>query len=614
MSFLSPAFLIAGLAVAIPIVLHLLRRDVAPEVPFTAVRLLRRSSVERTKRRRLRDVLLLAARMLAILLLAAAFARPYIPAAAAAGVRIVALDRSFSMSAPGRFGRALEMARAAIDEAGVGQRVAVVAFDERVDVLAEPGSAADARTALEGLDVGFGATRYRPMIESALELAAGTAGHLVVVTDLGRPGWEGDQPIGMPAGWTVDVRDAGDERDNVAVTAVHREADRVIATVRNAGSKEYDGEVRLDVDGRRVGQARATIEPGASVDVPVPAQLPRTGTLAVAVDDERGFPADNVRYMALDPAGERRVLIVTSAGAGRQSGFFLARALDASAGSERGFASTTVAGSAVSRMSLDELGTHPAVALLSTRGLDRRGRETLGAYVQGGGGLFVAAAPDVEAALLSSALGWQPPLAPVEIGERAVSLAATDLRHPIFRPFGSLAANLGQVRFDRVWRVSGKGWDVAARFADGTPALLERTEGSGRVVLFASDLDRRWNDFPLHPSFVPFVIESIGHVSGARQPAAAYTPATAPAGVGPQPGVFRLSATRVVAVNVDPRESATTRMTPAEFQEMIVQGPASVPVAPPSQARQTEAGQSYWRYGLMLMLAALVVESLVGRS
>ena len=112
MSFLYPAFLIGGLAVAVPIVLHFLRRDVAPEVPFSAVRLLQRSPIERSRRRRLRDLLLLAARVAALLLLAAAFARPFAPgASAASGVLLIAIDRSLSMSAPGVFERALDLAR-----------------------------------------------------------------------------------------------------------------------------------------------------------------------------------------------------------------------------------------------------------------------------------------------------------------------------------------------------------------------------------------------------------------------------------------------------------------------------------------------------------------------
>jgi len=48
MSFLYPAFLIGGLAIAVPIVLHLLRRDVAPELPFSAVHLLHKTPIERS--------------------------------------------------------------------------------------------------------------------------------------------------------------------------------------------------------------------------------------------------------------------------------------------------------------------------------------------------------------------------------------------------------------------------------------------------------------------------------------------------------------------------------------------------------------------------------------
>jgi len=114
MSFLYPAFLLGGLAIAVPIVLHFLRRDVAPTVPFSAVRLLRRSPIARSKRRRLRDILLLAARVAALLLLAAAFARPYLASAAhGPGLRIIAVDRSFSMNAPGRFAHAIDLARSA---------------------------------------------------------------------------------------------------------------------------------------------------------------------------------------------------------------------------------------------------------------------------------------------------------------------------------------------------------------------------------------------------------------------------------------------------------------------------------------------------------------------
>lgn len=614
MSWLYPAFLIGGLAIAIPIVLHLLRRDVAPEVPFTAVRLLRKSPVERSKRRRLRDVLLLATRVLAVLLLAAAFARPYVQAGASAGVRIVAIDRSFSMGAPGRFERAMELARAAIDDSGGADRVAVIAFDERAAVLAEPGTQADAREALAKATLGFSATRYVAAIDEAARLVHGGPGTLVIVTDLQRAGWTGTQPVAMPANLQIEVRQVGEPSANVAVTALRREQDRLVATVRNAGPSVYQGNVRADVDGRRLAEAPVRAGAGSTVEIPLSVKLPAAGGLAISIDDAAGFAADNARYAVLD-SGQTRVLIVTPPGQGRKPGYYLSRALQSSAGEEGGFDPVVVSGSAVSAMAADRLAEHAAVILLSTRGLDRRARENLAAHVRKGGGLFVAAAPDLEPQVLSTVFGWRPPLAAIEADERLLTLAATDLRHPIFRPFGALAANLGQVRFDRTWRVRPEGWQVAARFSDGTPALLDRAEGAGRVVVFTSDLDRRWNDFPLHPSFVPFVLESLSYVSPGSRRLRDYTVASAPEGAGPGPGVYRVDGGRAVAVNVDVGESQPDRMSIEQFNEMIRPvEPQPVSAATALQARQTEAQQSYWRYGLLLMLGMLVAESLVGRA
>ncbi len=76
MSFLHPwALALAALAVS-PILLHLLRRDVAQRIPFPALRYLRRAERRTARSMRLRDQWLLATRILLIILLAVAAARP----------------------------------------------------------------------------------------------------------------------------------------------------------------------------------------------------------------------------------------------------------------------------------------------------------------------------------------------------------------------------------------------------------------------------------------------------------------------------------------------------------------------------------------------------------
>jgi aerotolerance regulator-like protein/VWA domain-containing protein len=618
-SFLFPAFLLGGLAIAIPIVLHLLHRDVAPEVPFTAVRLLHKAPVERADRRRIRDLLLLAARVAALLLLAAAFARPYVQGQAPSPLRVVAIDRSYSMGAPGVFARALELAREAIDRAASGERIAVVAFDDRADVLAAPGGAAEARAALEGLAPSFGATRYGPVFQQALDLAAGARGRLVVVGDLQRAGWEGESSASLPAGWELDVVDVmkSDVRSNLALTAATVGSDRVVATIRNGSAAAQSGKVRALLDGREVAAADYTAAPGATIEASIGWRAPAAGTLSVALDDTEGLPADNAWFVALGSMGTPQALIITSGivaerpfgTSGRPAAFYVSRALVTTSSEDV----EVVPGARVSAMSVDELSNHRGVALLSTHGLERAARERLITYVKNGGGLFVAAAADLEVAVLAEMTGWQPALTAVE-QSGPLTLAATDLRHPIFRPFGALAANLGQVRFDRAWRVSPDGWSIVARFSNGSPALVERALGLGRVVLFASDVDRRWNDFPLHPAFVPFAIESLHYVAGERRKPREYSVAEAPAWTRQVPGVYRSADNRLFAVNVDARESALDRMPADDFAGMVRQSGEGTSPAADKQAQQTESRQSYWQYGLVLMIATLVAESVVGRA
>jgi hypothetical protein len=64
---------------------------------------------------------------------------------------------------------------------------------------------------------------------------------------------------------------------------------------------------------------------------------------------------------------------------------------------------------------------------------------------------------------------------------------------------------------------------VVARLSDNTPLLLEKQIGEGRVLVFASTFDNISNDFPLHPSFVPFVAETASYLGGLDDGSPNYT-------------------------------------------------------------------------------------------
>ena len=79
MSFITPLFLAAGLTALVPVLLHLVRRLRAREVPFSTHMFLEATPIQRVRRRQLQDILLMLLRAAALVLLALLFARPFIP-------------------------------------------------------------------------------------------------------------------------------------------------------------------------------------------------------------------------------------------------------------------------------------------------------------------------------------------------------------------------------------------------------------------------------------------------------------------------------------------------------------------------------------------------------
>ncbi|MCO6478517.1 MAG: BatA domain-containing protein [Phaeodactylibacter sp.] len=135
MQFLYPTFLFALAALAIPIILHLFYFRRFKKVYFTNVRFLKEVKEETSARSKLRNLLVLLMRLLAIAFLVLAFAQPFIPAKDAevkAGNKAVSIfiDNSFSMEALSQDVPLLEKAKQRAREA-----VQAYAPDDQFQIL-----------------------------------------------------------------------------------------------------------------------------------------------------------------------------------------------------------------------------------------------------------------------------------------------------------------------------------------------------------------------------------------------------------------------------------------------------------------------------------------------
>jgi aerotolerance regulator-like protein/VWA domain-containing protein len=614
-SFLSPLFLAGAAAVAVPIAIHLFYRRTEPVIEFAAMRYLRQAPVEESRRRRLRELLLLALRAAALLLLAFAFARPYITGAAAAltdEATIVLVDTSASLTAPGEFDRVRERAAAVIRATPATHAVGVLAFAHEADVVAPLSrDRAGALAAVGQLKPGAGATRFRAALRRAAEELGGRSGRIVVVTDLQQSGWDA-QEAAIPEAVAVEIEEVDGPTANLAVTSLRLEGADVVAMVQNFSLTPVTDQVVFTLDARRVGAVPITLQPGANAEARLPLPGVDSGAVSAAISDRDGYAADNIRYVVLDPASAVSVLALTTSGHPSES-LYVEQALTV-VGGARGFRFRSVSGSGFASLDSGTVGQTDVIVVLGTRGLEQRGRDRLVQFVRAGGGLLLTAAPQVEPAVVKQALGDLLGTSWLARDAATLSFAPDDTRHPVFRVFGGVGA-LGNAGFRRAALLQSPGSArVLARFTDGTAALVEEKTGAGRLLVFASDLNHDGNDFPLQPTFLPFLHESLRYLASPRTPRSDYVVGELPGTPGLTPGVMQIgSPARRVAVNVDAREADPRRMTADAFRSGISRLQAAGAQRARAEARQQEDEQSLWRYGLLLMLVSLAAEGVLGR-
>ena len=142
MNFLAPLFLAGAAAVALPILLHLIRRTEREKTPFSSLMFLQPTPPQMTKRSRLENLLLLLLRCLVLLLVAFAFSRPYLQQAITPPMQkterirtVVLVDTSASLRREDLWSQAKQRASVVLRAAGAADEVALVAFDRQPRVL-----------------------------------------------------------------------------------------------------------------------------------------------------------------------------------------------------------------------------------------------------------------------------------------------------------------------------------------------------------------------------------------------------------------------------------------------------------------------------------------------
>ncbi len=555
LSFLAPAGLLAALAVAVPIAVHLLQRRREATVDFPAVRFLLLAQRRAARRLRLRRLLLLAVRCLAVLLLALALARPVLDAAGAGAgagaATVVVLDTSLSMEAQGatrsRLDAARDYATALAGDAGEGARLALVEAaglppGGRATPWLDPasflGALEESRAVPAVADPGAAfAEAYR-----LLAGPEGAGGRIVVVSDLARGGWEGFSLAGVPG---IDARvpvrvariggDGAENRSGVLAVAASG-ASMVAGEVREVAAEVFNGgpdealPVELWVDGQLAATRIERIPPGSAGRSVFPVRLEGGGThrAEVRVPADRFAPDDGRRLglEALPPVG---VLVIDGEpGASLLQGetFFVQEALRPGRLATGRSVLVRVGGPGTLAQPLPPDTGVVVVANLDAPG-DAAARQ-LAEFVAGGGGLLVFWGRLAEADSWRAVL---PGVLPAQV--RGVETAASagrpfrigDIDYDaaplsVFRPPGGGTFATAVVGARAVLGPGGSAARVLARFADGAPWIVEQPVGRGRVVLVATAADLEWSDLPTRPVFVPLVQRLVLHLAGSLAAAA----------------------------------------------------------------------------------------------
>ena len=557
MNFLNPFLLIAAAGVALPILAHLLNRNEVKKTDWAAMQFLNRNIRVRSRQIRLRDILLLILRCLALIFLVLAFARPtlrdglasWIPGEPRAGV-VIGVDASFSMEhgAEGatRFDRALEHVKVISEHIVPGDSVSLIllggedkvlirnmAFDpERFTSILEEASIVPA-----GLDLDRVPKRLKELVEDM----EASEKEVYFITDVQERDWRRtsarfqDELADLRSEAEVYLVPVPGPAANLAVTdldlvsGVLRKGTtaRYQATVKNFGSEPVTNlGVQCRVEGVQIDSKIIPLIPaGESETVSLFVPFHNAGATQITAEISGDLlPTDNVRRVVAVVRDKVSVFCLDGSN-GDAGNLILSALLARSDGSEgEDYVVRSVPWLSLPTQNLAEV---DVVILADVPEITPQQVEQLSQHVRQGNGLVWFAGQNVKTAVWNERIAvGASSLLPARLGppvDASTNLGAGQQLDPdmpdhgVCLPLRSLPDDLfSETSFLMRLNVepTHSSFPVLSLAGSGAPILLEHSLGRGHVFQFTTSADTSWNNMALTPLFPMLMQQIVTYLSG----------------------------------------------------------------------------------------------------
>lgn len=529
-------------ALAIPIVIHLLLKRKRKRLRFSTIQFFLKQDEQSSKRRKLRNWLLLTLRLLIVALLVLAFARPFLQESG--GQRadrnrqqvILVLDCSASMQSVGtdgpRWAKAIDQARKIVAGLGSEDRVAVLGCSAHVDVISGFAPPAPALKAIADAEPSLGVSDLGEGLRQAIGLATAVdpklATTVYVISDLQRSACANLAVCTIPQEIEVKVVAVGDLfSPNFAVSQLCFESAKgpiPQLSVANFSEDENAGvAIDLSVDGKSLAKWPVHLRSGAvtNIELSLPQLKPGWHEVRATLDSKDALELDNTRYASLFIPEPVHVLLVEPRQGKRvfeELCFFIGLALDPSKNSTNSIPTRY----SVRKVSLDQFKNYlnssdgqkgcDWAVLPGLPSIPSGAGKALTEFVQAGGGLLMFLGDEISVNRYASEFRG---LLPAQIGALETSPNETstwrigdyETNTAVFGAFR--LPNSGDLSIPEFTRRHAltlmPGAVPLAFFDDGAPLMVAGTLGRGRVVLMNTAADTSWNDWPKHKTYVPWL-------------------------------------------------------------------------------------------------------------